>query len=257
MKVTYIDHMGSDLSVVNAARISFNKKADWAWADEGKALRYSDVGLIRFLARGCSTGDWRSIVGDVIDQSNGAAKHDCCHDELQDILKHIQRMPPHWSPFAHTAVTLHLKMPIFVARQVMKHTTGLVYNEISRRYVDEPPEFYIPDEIRESSEDAKQGSGGVHESSESWRWRFGEVSKEAKYWYKAALNAGVAPEQARMILPQSMYTEVMATGNLYAWSTMYNQRTDPHAQKETRDLVRQVSPILGSLFPESWQALTQ
>ena len=166
----------------------------------------------------------------------------------------------HKSPFFHTAITLHLKMPIFVARQIMKHTTGIEYNEVSRRYVDSEPEFYVPDVWRKKADNVKQGS-----SDEASLWNHGmgtgyreeeyEVMDAVKSLYKHMLETGVAPEQARMVLPQSMYTEVIATGNLYAFTNMYIQRTDSHAQKETQDLAKQIGEIIQPLYPVSWAAL--
>ena len=160
----------------------------------------------------------------------------------------------HKSPFFHTAITLHLKMPIFVARQIMKHTTGIEYNEVSRRYVDSEPEFYVPDVWRKKADNVKQGS-----SDESVNPQYNPAHLYGKilHTYLTAIEEyEVAPEQARMILPQSMYTEVIATGNLYAFANMYIQRTDSHAQKETQDLAKQIGDIIQPLYPVSWEALT-
>ena len=166
----------------------------------------------------------------------------------------------HKSPFFHTAISLHLKMPIFVARQIMKHTTGIVYNEVSRRYVDSEPEFYVPDVWRKKADNVKQGSSDeavehldLHEFEDGgYYYTYYDVLLGE---YKRLLDAGVAPEQARMILPQSMYTEVIMTGNLYAIANMYIQRTDSHAQKETQDLAKQIGEIVKPLYPVSWAAL--
>ena len=172
-------------------------------------------------------------------------------------------MPSHWSPFAHTAITLLLKMPIFVARQIMKHTTGIEYNEVSRRYVDSEPEFYVPEVWRKKADNVKQGSSDeAVDIIGKFPWvDYGSSGNLEDYMeiciqsYKSLLEAGVAPEQARMILPQSMYTEVIATGNLFAWANMYVQRTDSHAQKETRDLVLQLGEIILPLYPVCWDSL--
>ena len=256
MKVTYIDHMGDDLSVVNAARVSFGKRSQWDITD---VLSEADRGLIGFLARGCTSGDWESLKDDVI----GGPAEVVDHSELERVFNHIRKMPPHWSPFAHTAVTLHLKMPIFVARQIMKHTTGIVYNEVSRRYVDSEPEFYVPDVWRKRADNVKQGSSDEAVDSKSLTWTCPEDEMEGVYqksldaYRELIYYCDVAPEQARMILPQSMYTEVIATGNLYAFANMYNQRTDSHAQKETQEIAKQLGEIIEPLYPESWKALTQ
>ena len=161
----------------------------------------------------------------------------------------------HKSPFFHTAITLHMKMPIFVARQIMKHTVGIAYNEVSRRYVDDDPEFYVPDVWRKRADNVKQGS-----SDETTTWGSGmykEAIHKCNTVYNDMLEHGLAPEQARMILPQSMYTEVVATGNIFAWANMYNQRTDSHAQKETQEIAKQIGEIIEPLYPVSWRCLTQ
>ena len=164
--------MGTDLSVVNAAKVSFGKRSKWdnegseavikgstAWrTDYGTkhfGLSKRDQGLIQFLARGCTSGDWESIKSSLCDL-DGTYDWEC--ENMEEILNYVRRMPSHWSPFAHTAISLHLKMPIFVARQIMKHTTGIEYNEVSRRYVDSEPEFYVPDVWRKKADNVKQGS---------------------------------------------------------------------------------------------------
>jgi thymidylate synthase (FAD) len=267
MKVTYIDHMGTDLSVVNAAKVSFGKRSEsdgYCFVHgygEGLGVQIpnlfkQDQSLIAFLARGCTSGDWDKIVDNVEYVSGWETKYG---DDIVDLINHIRKMPSHWSPFAHTAVTLHLKMPIFVARQIMKHTTGIEYNEVSRRYVDSEPEFYVPDVWRKKADNVKQGSSDEfipRQDIESPHWNGPEYEmREMVAYYKHLLEKGVAPEQARMVLPQSMYTEVIATGNLYAWANLYIQRSDSHAQKETQDLAKQIGEIIQPLYPVSWAAL--
>ena len=265
MKATYKDHMGTDLSVVNAAKVSFGKLSEWDYSscpdrygmppeivEEYRKLSKQDQRLIQFLARGCTSGDWENIMQSVAECSIEEGQKIVYDEDLEGPLNYIRKMPSHWSPFAHTAITLHLKMPIFVARQIMKHTTGIEYNEVSRRYVDSDPEFYVPDVWRKKADNVKQGSSD--EDSE-----YGVIVDyldRVKFQYQDMLEWGVAPEQARMILPQSMYTEVIATGNLYAWANMYIQRTDSHAQKETQDLAKQIGEIIQPLYPVSWEALT-
>ena len=270
MKATYIDHMGTDLSVVNAARVSFGERSEWVvtecdfWDNEDDETYYwqdyslndKDQKLIRFLARGCTSGDWEGAKSSLMALAGYGT------DEMEDLLNHIRKMPSHWSPFAHTAISLHLKMPIFVARQIMKHTTGIEYNEISRRYVDSEPEFYVPDVWRKKADNVKQGSSDeavkhldLHEfEDDGYYYTYYEVLLGE---YKRLLDEGVAAEQARMVLPQSMYTEVIMTGNLYAIANLYNQRTDSHAQQETQDLAKQIGEILQPLYPVSWKELTK
>ena len=171
MKATYKDHMGTDLSVVNAAKVSFGKLSEWDYSscpdrygmppeivEEYRKLSKQDQRLIQFLARGCTSGDWENIMQSVAECSIEEGQKIVYEEDLEGLLNYIRKMPSHWSPFAHTAITLHLKMPIFVARQIMKHTTGIEYNEVSRRYVDSDPEFYVPDVWRKKADNVKQGS---------------------------------------------------------------------------------------------------
>lgn len=210
MKVQYIDHMGDDLSVVNAARVSFGKYKD--------VMDESDTKLIYYLA-----------------------KHN------------------HKSPFNHAFATFHVKAPIFVARQLQKHEY-MPWNEISRRYVDSETELYYPpnDVWRGRSEDKKQGSEGEIDLDKAPDNLLGDLI-EGNEWqrklYKKLLEAGVAPEQARMVLPQSMYTEWYWSGSLYAFAKMCNLRLKEDTQKETQEIAQQISREMFKLFPISWQAL--
>lgn len=267
MKASYINHMGDDLAVVNAARVSFGKASQWS-SNFGE-LTEADKSLIQFLARGCTSGDWEELLIEVEDRGFTASYHGdkFAREDLKNLVNHIRRMPPHWSPFAHTAISIHLKMPIFVARQIMKHTTGMVYNEVSRRYVDSDPEFFMPDVWRKRADNVKQGSSDEEMTHITWDDGYGEVGGETSFvidnhyrdsfnLYQSMLNCGCSPEQARMVLPQSMYTEVIATGNLYSWANLFVQRTDSHAQKETQELAGQIGQIIEPLYPVSWEALT-
>ena len=214
IEATYIDHMGSDLSVVNAARVSFGKKSEWNpnYRDE-PPLYPKDEKLIKYLA-----------------------KH-----------KHI-------SPFGHSFASFHVKAPIFVARQLVKHKF-LRWNEISRRYVDSDPEFYLPDEWRGRSEDKKQGSDGVIYPLNVSENEF--VNYTALRVYKELLEEGVAPEQARMVLPQSTMTEWYWSGSLDAFADMCNLRCKNDTQYETRVVANKISEKLLDLFPVSWEALKE
>ena len=206
--------MGSDLSVVNAARVSFGKKSEWNpnYRDE-PPLYPKDEKLIKYLA-----------------------KH-----------KHI-------SPFGHAFASFHVKAPIFVARQLVKHKF-LRWNEISRRYVDSDPEFYLPDEWRGRSEDKKQGSDGVIYPLNVSENEF--VNYTALRVYKELLEEGVAPEQARMVLPQSTMTEWYWSGSLDAFADMCNLRCKNDTQYETRVVANKISEKLLDLFPVSWEALKE
>jgi thymidylate synthase (FAD) len=212
IEVTYIDHMGSDLSVVNAARVSFGKKSDWMMRvhnGEAKVLQHKDSKLIRFLA-----------------------KH------------------KHKSPFNHAFATFHVKAPIFVARQLQKHEY-MPWNEVSRRYVDSEPEFYVPDVWRGRSADKKQGSEGVVKTNANVEYHNNVMLQ----LYKQQLDEGVSPEQARMHLPQSMMTEWYWSGSLFAFAKMCGLRLKEDTQAETRIVAEKIEDCLKDIFPVSWEAL--
>ena len=207
MKAEYIDHMGSDLTVVNAARVSFAKEAE--------ELGTKDQRLIRYLAE---------------------------HN--------------HWTPFSHPQITLRYTVPIVVARQEFKHTIGFSRNEVSRRYVDDAPEFYEPKSWRARPEGSvKQGSAGDVDSQNQFEWLYRNACQTMIEIYQQMLKGGIAPEQARMVLPQGMYTSYYVTGSLAAFARMCKQRSDSNAQVEIQELAKQVSDIIEPLFPESWEAL--
>lgn len=251
IKATYEDHMGDDLRVVNAARVSFGKRSTWETVNGVVQPKASDVSLIRFLARGCTSGEWDAAVDELRGLTNPQNS-----EEIAGILKWAKSMPTHWTPFGHTAITLIEEIPIFVARQRFKHTVGFVYNEISRRYVTEEPVFYHPDVWRKAAENKKQGSMDesvddeyiIHEDVSAHLWRSYNL-------YTDMLKDGVCAEQARMVLPQSMMTTYWVTGNLYSFASAYKARSRPDAQKEIRDLAAEWDRIIRPLFPVSWSAL--
>jgi thymidylate synthase (FAD) len=258
MEVKYVDHMGTDLSVVNAARVSFDKFSEWGIDEETaeKILKLSDEKLIKYLAE---------------------------HN--------------HWTPFGHVQISLHLKAPIFVARQLVKHQIGFVWNEVSRRYVATEPEFFMPESWRLKADNVKQGSSSLtierftaYDGCLSVKESFldeimaedcetdGEcdtcgdtrrtytytinsvvehVHERCREAYNLLLEEGVCPEQARMILPLSMYTEWHWTGSLAAYARACKLRLDPHSQLETRLIAEQISSIIKPLYPVSWEALMQ
>jgi len=216
IKVTYIDHMGSDLSVVNAARVSFGKKS--------AALGYSGVG----------DENMRPIL----------------HDKDKKLIKYLAKHK-HTSPFNHAFMTVHVKAPIFVARQLQKHEY-MPWNEVSRRYVDDEPEFYEPDVWRGRADDKKQGSAGAVESVPVGALKVQGYCLAA---YQDLLSSGICPEQARMVLPQSTMTEWYWSGTLGAWAKMCNLRCKPDTQLETRIVGNEVSGIMLRYFPVSWEAL--
>lgn len=242
MKAEYLDHMGTDLTVVNAARVSFDT--------ESKELSEKDHGLIQFLARGCMKKDWDQLVFDV-----QWAQSD---DEKANILKYVKNMPTHWTPFSHAMISIRETVPIFVARQRFKHMVGFTYNEVSRRYVDDTPDFHVPETWRSRPEGGiKQGSGDGHPYSHELDAEYRQFLDTAERLYQSMIDDKVAPEQARMVLPQSMLTSYWVTGSLYAWANAYIQRSDNHAQLEIQHLAKQWNDIIEPLFPVSWKALTQ
>lgn len=222
MKVDKISHMGSDLTVVNAAKVSHDKESDWG-------LEVSDD--LSYIKRVLKDGDKRLI--------NYLAKHN------------------HWTPFGHCQITLRETVPIFVARERFRHTVGFVYNEVSRRYVSYTPEIWRPEVWRSKPEGSiKQGSGDQFDDQNWADDIYLEATVKAKKAYDSLINAGVAPEQARAVLPQSMYTSYYVTGSLSAWARFYNLRAAPDAQYEIQELAEKVDEIIRPLFPVSWEALT-
>lgn len=206
-----IDRLGSDLTVANAARVSFAKSH--------KRLMENDRRLIAFLAR-----------------------------------------EGHWSPFGHVQLQFWCKAPVFIARQLMKHQVGLVWNEVSRRYVDDPPEFYTPaGGWRLRSVDKKQGSSDeVHEASEALDRAYARVLSESEELYAYMVNVEkIAPEQARMLLPQSLMTEWYWTGSLYAFARVCNLRAASDAQLEcqyfAKEIDKQITEVVD--LSASWEAL--
>lgn len=208
--VTLIDTMGSDLSVVNAARVSFDKFHDVF--EEGK-----DEKLITYLAR---------------------------HN--------------HWTPFAHAFLSFRIKAPIFVARQLVKHQVGLAWNEVSRRYVDDEPEFFFPEFFREKAENVKQGSSDeCHPYNGLYLDATKAFTEDALDLYQDLVMNGIAPEQARMVLPQNTMTEWIWSGSLAAFARVVKLRLDPHAQKETQEVAQLINNLVPKDFEYSWKALTQ
>ena len=215
IEVTFKASMGNDLTVCNAARVSFGKETEWDYEESDaysfkQHLKEKDRKLIQYLA-----------------------KH-----------KHI-------SPFGHCFASFHVRAPVFVARQLVKHSF-LRWNEVSRRYVDNEPEFYNPAEWRGRSDDKKQGSEGVVLGLD-----IGDINTMCKETYNRLLSKGVCPEQARMVLPQSMMTEWYWSGSLDAFARMCKLRCAPDTQAETAEVAWEIDCIMVDLFPVSWRALRE
>lgn len=222
--VDYVDKLGTDLTVVNAARVSFDKKSDWGGIrmgslpeDSGVFMKAEDTKLLKYLAD---------------------------HD--------------HWSPFAHAQIQLRITAPIFVARQLVKHQIGLVWNEVSRRYVADEPTFFLPQVWRGQPIDgAKQGSHGEIILTLGRITQMEVFLEDSIRLYNGLMSDGVCGEQARMFLPQNMMTSWYWTGSLYACARVCTQRLDPHAQGETRDVAKHIDAICGEHFPNAWEQLSK
>jgi thymidylate synthase (FAD) len=212
--VELLDHCGTDLSVVDAARVSFNKKSEFEDTDTVcHKLFEKDAKLINYLA-----------------------KH------------------KHKSPFNHCFMSFRVKAPIFVARQLVKHEY-LPWNEVSRRYVTDEPEFYIPDGFRAKAENVKQGSSDQHIAFLSNPVQ--RASATALMVYDMLLEQGVCAEQARMVLPQNTMTEWIWSGTLFAFAKMCKLRLDAHTQRETQEIAMMIDKEAAKLYPVSWKALME
>jgi thymidylate synthase (FAD) len=208
--VELLDTFGDDLTVVNAARVSFAK--------ESHEMCVRDEKLIQYLA-----------------------KHN------------------HVTPFFHPQARFRIKMPIFVAREWYRHQIGFARNEVSRRYVDTPPECWTPavENLRKRDPKAKQGSQDAPiENAEEWHAKITDCQKTVLALYDQLIANGVAPEIARGILPQSMYTEFIETGSLAAYARLVGLRTTPDAQREIQTYARALRELMMARFPVSWAALT-
>ena len=208
MQIELVDSMGTDLTVVNSARVSFAKTK--------KKVGESDKKLIRYLAE---------------------------HN--------------HWSPFAHTSLQFYIKAPMFVARQLAKHQVGLVWNEVSRRYINTEPEYWkANNKWRKAADDKKQGSSiDLIASQQIAEHAYADACRHSVDAYKLLISMGVCPEQSRAVLPVSLYTEWYWSGSVYAFSRVCKLRMAKNAQKETQDVVSEISFRCKQAFPLSWAAL--
>ena len=268
----YITHMGDDLNVVNNARVSFDKQSQWKldFSKDHKfgdhVLSDQDAGLVRFLATGFRKSEWNEMIQGVRTMSDL---------EIHRLFLKLRRHATHWAPMAHPHVQMRITAPIFLARQYVKHQIGLTWSEVSRRYVDDEPTFWFPDGWRARPEGGiKQGSSDMCISGlEGWKLHLdgdnyhytrqnidpGEAAETyaegAVGLYFDMLNAGVAPELARINLPQNMMVTWRWTGSLAAFARVCQQRLDTHAQKEAQILGNQISEIMEGLFPVTWDAM--
>lgn len=224
ISVEYIDHMGCDIRAANVARVSFNK-----WNKEDEEISDRDRNLLDYLATGLPASerdDWMA-------RCNASQ---------------------HWSPFAHCFLSVRCAAPIFLARQLVKHQVGLSWNEESRRYITEEVKLWLPDEIKAKPESAKQGAGSVHSESSAIRAAMLIHSSECIALYRRLLEEGVAPEEARMILPLNSMTHWVWSGSLMAFLRVVKQRRDSHAQTAAREFAQNLEVILREHFPASTAA---
>lgn len=243
MEVQYVDHMGNDLRVVDVARQSF------AQTDSVVRTETQNRSLINYLAKGKSSKDIKAEIQSIMD----------CGDEVmaQELYNTIAKKNVHWTPFAHTAITLQMKAPIPIRTQCFKHKQGLVENEESRRYISTTPEIFIPEFRSKPVGSIKQGSAGIHPENTTWGEVYAAQVSAAVVLYEQMLEDDIAPEQARFVLPQGVLVNWTWTGNLLSYANFYNKRADFHAQKEIQILAEKVREVIEPLFPLSWAALTE
>jgi thymidylate synthase (FAD) len=259
---------GSDLTCVNAARRSFNTRSDWNYHSNGEvygdgtlveyvSLKEKDKRLIQFLARGMTADDFESFCGEV--ECLGEEEYT---EKLKEMLWQWRNTPTHDTPFNHCFISFEVKAPIFVARQLVKHEY-LIMSEFSRRYITDDIEFYEPDYWRKASPDKKQGSLKESVETPDWLWIVDSsdnstLQSETLDIYTYMVNTlKVAPEQARMVLPQSTMTEWTWSGTLGAFAKMCQLRLHPEAQYEARLVAQQVYDYLKIYYPVSAKALVE
>lgn len=240
IKVDYINHCGDDLSTVNAARVSFEKESDWA--------RYRCDACQNHVQTPCNVKCPTS--------PEGAQEYKTLKPEDAKLINYLAKHK-HRSPFNHAFISVRVKAPIFVARQLVKHKF-LPWNEISRRYVDSAPEFFVPTVLRQKAENVKQGSSAEPIQDHDWHHAdIGTVCRETLDVYNNLLDIGVCAEQARMVLPQNVMTSWIWSGTLGAFADMLVLRLSPYTQAETRIVAEQIRDIVQPLFPVSLKALLE
>lgn len=238
IKVEYIDHMGTDISVVNAARVSFSNRSEWdvSWSDWNESPE----------------GDgWEAFEEDFED---GSVAYRKLKDKDSRLINFLAR-ERHDIPFAHTSISMRCSAPIPNRTQCFKSKVGFVENEESRRYISTRPVLFVP-EFREAVKDKKQGSGGLHPAWEAWRDDYIYYANKMIDKYESMIEDGICPEQARYILPQGVMVNWIWTGSLLAYARFWGLRRKPDTQSETRIIADKVSEIMQGLYPVSWAALT-
>lgn len=256
MKVEYENHYLSDKDVANFARQSFGKLAE-NFSDE------QNDNLIRFLARGMTSGDWDKLIEQMLDlgvaysHAEGIAEEEShIQRQAKELATYLRGIPEHWVPFGHPQISLRMQVPVPIARQLFKHKIGMVESEESRRYVSSTPTLFIPETFRAKAANVKQGSGDTHPESDDIRKDYIAHCQEGIKLYDGMIEDGVCPEQARFILSQGVEVGWLWTGSLYAMANIYNQRRPGgHAQKETQWVAERIDTIIRPLFPVAWSAL--
>jgi thymidylate synthase (FAD) len=263
MQVTLLNNWGTDLTVVNNARVSFDKESEWGVL----GLKTEDEKLIGFLARGCTSGQWTDLKDEMYE---GTSFH-----RIESILNHVKNMPTHWAPFANgIGAQFRIKVPIPIMRQLFKTKVGTVESEVSRRYVSSEPEMFRP-KWRMAAENVKQGSSDTIFAVPPMMLNVLQLTDVGPVecsvpvddelffqfctgYYNHLIEQGVCAEQARFVLPQAMYTEAIISNSLYGWANVYNQRKDRnHAQREVADVVDLIAAEMSQLYPVSWRELTK
>lgn len=241
MQAVYYDHMGTDTSVVDAARISMDKLADMFTPSENESL-------INYLAYGLSGKARKEYFQRIIEIKDEA--------KAKEVFDDIRKVSTHWTPFAHTAIKLRMSAPVPIRTQCFKHKQGMTENEESRRYISSRPEVFYPEYIREVADNIKQGSAGIHSDNDALMLEYRQSMESMVNLYLNWIDRGVCPEQARFLLPQGVEVSWIWTGNLFSFANFYNKRSDSHAQIEIQQLAQQTNLIIKPLFPLSWSALT-
>jgi len=252
IKIELIDHMGTDLSTVNSARVSFDKESEFQeeWEYDGN----------------CPPNGFTEDDHYDSDIEKGMCGYRKLKDGDKKLIKYLAKHK-HMTPFRHNQIQIRCHAPIFLARQLGKHQAGLSWNEVSRRYVDSEPEFFMPDEWRGRPEGSiKQGSLGVtNECYIDWRQTqedsvydldYEELIAMCLHWYSTNIKvANISPEMARMVLPQSMMTSWYWTGNLLSFAHVYKERISEGAQLEAQWFAEELDSVIRPLYPISWGAL--
>lgn len=242
MKAVLENNYLTDYDVANYARQSFNKLAEnFSQQDNDK--------LIKFLARGVSSKDWAGLIEQMLTVQDAQQAH--------ELAVYLRSIPVHFAPFAHPKITIRLEAPVPIARQMFKHKIGMIESEESRRYVSYEPQFFFPKFFRPAAENVKQGSSvQPMRTNDYWMEAYRKHCAKSKQLYMDAIADGMCPEQARFYLPQGTEVKWILTGSLYAFSNLYNQRSDMNAQLEIQELAVDIGKIIEPLYPVSWAALT-